>query len=71
MESMSYVNFMLCLALGLLGLCMVLKTLLESLVADWDIVKEWRDIFRRPRHKSAVHYSNFQDSQRETSLTKR
>ncbi|UPT73086.1 MAG: hypothetical protein M0D55_14450 [Elusimicrobiota bacterium] len=57
MSSMElYVKFMFTLAVGLVGVGMVLKTLLETLLHEWDAVREanlaWDSLFRA-RHPYA------------------
>ena len=35
-----YLKFVFCLSIGLVGLCMVLTTILDKLLSDWDILAE-------------------------------
>lgn len=48
-----YVKFMFTLAVGLVGVGMVLKTLLETILHEWDAVREagqaWDALFRARR----------------------
>lgn len=48
-----YIRFMICLAVGLVGLGLVLKTVMETLLQDWDVVAElgeaWRERFSDKR----------------------
>lgn len=46
---MLFFRFMMSLAIGLVGLCMVLKTVLETLLADWDILADIRLIIHDPK----------------------
>ena len=45
---MPYVRFMMFLAIGLSGVCMVMKTLLDTLFADWDVVSDLKYVFHAP-----------------------
>ena len=45
-----YVKFMFTLAVGLVGVGMVLKTLLETILRDWDVVGEMRHIWKAMFH---------------------
>ena len=53
-----YVKFIFTLSLGLLGLGMVLTTLLETLLHDWDAPREirrwWRQLTHSRAHAPAV-----------------
>ena len=51
-EHMAYMRFMICLAIGLTGVCMVLKTLLDTLFADWDVISD----FQMVAHKPSFHH---------------
>lgn len=44
-----FLKFMFFLGVGLIGLSMVLKTVLETLFADWDVAAELRLGIRRQR----------------------
>lgn len=46
---MLFIRFMFCLAVGLIGLSMVLMTMLETLFADWDVAAELRLLMKRPQ----------------------
>ncbi|MBI3547704.1 MAG: hypothetical protein HY078_01505 [Elusimicrobia bacterium] len=52
-----YIRFMLCLSTGIIGVCMVLKTLLDTLFADWNIAEDIMlllshpDFWRHPERK--------------------
>ncbi len=54
-----YVKFIFTLSLGLLGLGMVLTTLLETLLHDWDAPREirrwWRQLTHARTYASSVH----------------
>lgn len=45
---MLYARFMISLGMGLLGVCMVLKTLFDVLLADWDVLADLRQLLGRP-----------------------
>lgn len=49
-----YVKFMFTLAVGLVGVGMVLKTLLETILHEWDVVRDaqaaWRSMFHARSH---------------------
>lgn len=47
---MDFIRFMFCLGVGLIGLCMVLVTVLETLFSDWDVAAEMRVVMRRRNH---------------------
>ena len=53
-----YVKFIFTLSLGLLGLGMVLTTLLETVLRDWDAPRElrrwWRHVTHARAHASSV-----------------
>ena len=53
-----YVKFMFTLALGLVGVGMVLTTLFETVLADWDVVRDirsgWHSLFRAPAYADSV-----------------
>lgn len=40
---------MFCLGVGLVGLCMVLLTVMDTLFADWDVSSEFRMMMRKRR----------------------
>ncbi|WP_410959510.1 hypothetical protein, partial [Salmonella sp. SAL4432] len=42
-----YIRFMFCLAVGLAGLGIVLKTVIETLFHDWDLVAEVGEAWRQ------------------------
>jgi hypothetical protein len=39
---MLYLRFVVCLAVGLFGVSMVMSTLMDALLSDWDVVDEMR-----------------------------
>ncbi len=49
-----YVKFMFTLTVGLVGVGMVLKTLLETLLHEWDVVRDaqvaWNSMFNARSH---------------------
>lgn len=49
-----YIKFMFTLTVGLVGVGMVLKTLLETILHDWDVVREfqtaWNTMFHARSH---------------------
>lgn len=47
---MLFIRFIFCLGVGLVGLCMVLLTLMETVFADWDIAHDFKLLMRRRRH---------------------
>lgn len=47
---MLFIRFVFCLGVGLVGLCMVLLTVMETIFADWDIAHEFKLLMRRRRH---------------------
>lgn len=47
---MLFIRFIFCLGVGLVGLCMVLLTVMETLFADWDVAHELKLAWRRNRH---------------------
>ena len=53
-----YVKFMFTLAVGLVGVGMVLKTLLETILHEWDAVREirhaWNALFRARAYADSV-----------------
>jgi hypothetical protein len=53
-----YVKFMFTLSVGLVGVGMVLKTLLETLFAEWDVVRDmrraWNYAFHSRHHAALV-----------------
>ncbi len=53
-----YVKFMFSLTVGLVGVGMVLKTLLETILHDWDAVREiqngWHALFRARPYAESV-----------------
>ena len=51
---MEYARFLMCAALGLMGVCLVLKTLLDTLLSDWDIQSDLRQALRRPSRVTSL-----------------
>ena len=53
-----YIKFMFTLAVGLVGVGMVLKTLLETLLHEWDVVLDikhgWRALYHTRLHAESV-----------------
>ena len=47
---MDFVRFMFCLGVGLIGLCMVLMTMLESFFSEWDVTGDLDQFVRRRRN---------------------
>ncbi|MCX5790014.1 MAG: hypothetical protein NTX64_16150 [Elusimicrobia bacterium] len=47
---MDFVRFMFCLGVGLIGLCMVLMTMLESVFSEWDVTGDLDHFVRRRRN---------------------
>lgn len=47
--AMLYLRFVVCLAVGLAGMCLALKTLLDGFFGDWDIAADLQRSLRRPR----------------------
>jgi len=43
---MLYMRFMLCLGFGLIGMSFLLKTLIDEVFLDWDMVGDIRHYFR-------------------------
>ncbi len=53
-----YIKFMFTLTVGLMGVGMVLKTLLDTLLHDWDVVREikagWHALFHARPYADSV-----------------
>ncbi len=47
---MLFIRFIFCLGVGLVGLCMVLLTVMETVFADWDVAHDLKVLMRRRRH---------------------
>ncbi|MBI5201202.1 MAG: hypothetical protein HY925_06420 [Elusimicrobia bacterium] len=47
---MLFIRFIFCLGVGLVGLCMVLLTVMETVFADWDVAHDLKVLFRGRRH---------------------
>ena len=51
---MMYTRFILCLGFGLIGISFVLKTLIDEVFLDWDMIGDiqhfFRDLSRRSRY---------------------
>jgi hypothetical protein len=49
-----YIKFMFTLTVGLIGVAMVMKTLLETLLHEWDVVRDvqagWNSMFHARHH---------------------
>lgn len=56
-----YVKFMFTLTIGLVGLSLVLMTVLETLLADWDPVVDLRRWWRQYAHRSGVESVRAED----------
>ena len=48
---MLYIRFVMCLAIGLMGMSMVLMRLLDTLFNEWDVVADLKEAIDKPvRH---------------------
>ncbi len=54
-----YIKFMFTLTVGLVGVGMVLKTLLDTILHEWDAVREikngWQSLFNPRPYADSVH----------------
>lgn len=54
---MLYLRFMICLAVGLIGISLVLKTLMDVLFNDWDVEgdlqKAWQEMSKKSKRYTA------------------
>ena len=51
---MLYIRFVMCLAIGLMGVSMVLMRLLDTLFADWDVVADIKEAVDKPVRRGRV-----------------